>query len=191
MYIYIYIIHLFPGIRIYIYNKSICRHMYIYNTFICRHMCMTMRGISKTLNKTITSSMLGVFRSDPKTREEFLSHIQASRWRLVIITVYNFWPVQSYTDRSISYDLLFISYYLLFISYDLWFISYDLWFISYDLLFISYDLLFISYDFLFISYDLLFIVLCRKSNNENYNDWKIRGLRVNNKRMFATRAWAW
>lgn len=37
------------------------------------HMCMAMRGVSKVQSKTITSTMLGVFRDDPKSREEFLS----------------------------------------------------------------------------------------------------------------------
>lgn len=41
------------------------------------HMCMTMRGVNKTHNKTVTSSMLGTFRDDSRTREEFLSIIRS------------------------------------------------------------------------------------------------------------------
>lgn len=40
------------------------------------HMCMVMRGVQKLQAKTTTSCMLGAFREDPKTREEFLSLIR-------------------------------------------------------------------------------------------------------------------
>nr|CAD2174940.1 unnamed protein product [Meloidogyne enterolobii] len=40
------------------------------------HMCMVMRGVQKINATTTTSCMLGVFRDDPKTREEFLTLIK-------------------------------------------------------------------------------------------------------------------
>jgi GTP cyclohydrolase I len=42
------------------------------------HMCMVMRGVQKLQSKTITSTMLGVMRQDPKSREEFLNLILRS-----------------------------------------------------------------------------------------------------------------
>src|SRR5216684_1128887 len=43
-----------------------------------RHLCVEMRGVEKESSQTVTSCMLGVFRSDHRTRAEFLSHIQQS-----------------------------------------------------------------------------------------------------------------
>ncbi len=43
------------------------------------HQCMTTRGIHKTNVSMVTSTMLGEFRSDEKTRAEFLQMIDNSR----------------------------------------------------------------------------------------------------------------
>ena len=42
-----------------------------------RHLCMAMRGVEKENSQTVTSAMLGSFKDNPKTREEFLSLIRA------------------------------------------------------------------------------------------------------------------
>ena len=36
------------------------------------HLCMMMRGVEKQNSRTITSALRGAFRTDPRTREEFL-----------------------------------------------------------------------------------------------------------------------
>lgn len=41
-----------------------------------RHLCMMMRGVTKQNTTMVTSSMLGRFRTDPKTRSEFLALIR-------------------------------------------------------------------------------------------------------------------
>ena len=40
------------------------------------HLCMAMRGVEKQNSATVTSAMLGTFRSDARTRAEFLQLVR-------------------------------------------------------------------------------------------------------------------
>jgi GTP cyclohydrolase IA len=43
------------------------------------HLCMMMRGVEKQNSRTVTSAVRGIFRSDSKTRSEFLRLVAAGR----------------------------------------------------------------------------------------------------------------
>ncbi len=44
-----------------------------------QHLCMMMRGVEKQRSQTVTSAMLGVFKSQMQTRNEFLSLVERGR----------------------------------------------------------------------------------------------------------------
>ena len=44
-----------------------------------QHLCMMMRGVQKQSSNTVTSAMLGVFKTQLQTRNEFLSLVERSR----------------------------------------------------------------------------------------------------------------
>jgi GTP cyclohydrolase I len=44
-----------------------------------RHLCMVMRGVEKQNSTTTTSAMLGAFRENKQTRDEFLSLIKSPK----------------------------------------------------------------------------------------------------------------
>jgi GTP cyclohydrolase I len=44
-----------------------------------QHFCMMMRGVEKQQSTTVTSAMLGAFRTNKETRDEFLSLIRSGR----------------------------------------------------------------------------------------------------------------
>ncbi|MBD3266830.1 GTP cyclohydrolase I FolE [bacterium] len=45
------------------------------------HMCMMMRGVEKVNSTTVASAMLGLFRSDRRTRSEFMDLISHNSYR--------------------------------------------------------------------------------------------------------------
>ncbi len=44
-----------------------------------RHLCMVMRGVEKQNSAAVTSAMLGIFRDNKQTRDEFLSLIRTKK----------------------------------------------------------------------------------------------------------------
>ena len=44
------------------------------------HMCSMMRGVKKANASMVTSSVSGIFKSDPKTRSEFMKHVGRRRF---------------------------------------------------------------------------------------------------------------
>lgn len=44
-----------------------------------RHMCMVMRGVEKQGSVAVTSAMLGTFRNNKQTRDEFLSLVKSGK----------------------------------------------------------------------------------------------------------------
>jgi GTP cyclohydrolase I len=46
-----------------------------------RHFCMMMRGVEKQHSGTVTSAMLGAFREQKQTRDEFLALVAQSASR--------------------------------------------------------------------------------------------------------------
>jgi GTP cyclohydrolase I len=44
-----------------------------------QHLCMMMRGVQKQESETVTSAMLGAFKTQPQTRTEFLTLVRPTR----------------------------------------------------------------------------------------------------------------
>jgi GTP cyclohydrolase I len=44
------------------------------------HMCSMMRGVKKANASMVTSALTGIFKSDPRTRSEFMEHIGRRRF---------------------------------------------------------------------------------------------------------------
>jgi GTP cyclohydrolase I len=60
--------------------KTLMEHLKPYGvavTIEATHLCMAMRGVRKRDARIITSAMLGAFRTDPKTRMEYLELIKS------------------------------------------------------------------------------------------------------------------
>jgi GTP cyclohydrolase I len=53
--------------------EEVCNPVGVGVVIHAEHMCMSMRGVQKPGSITTTSALLGCFRSDPRTRQEFLT----------------------------------------------------------------------------------------------------------------------
>lgn len=53
--------------------EQVVRPMGVAVTMEAYHLCMMMRGVEKQESRTVTSEMLGVFKTNPQTRQEFLT----------------------------------------------------------------------------------------------------------------------
>lgn len=49
------------------------------------HQCMTTRGVRKHSTTTVTSRLLGLFKSDPRTRQEFMNLVASSSVGAVVV----------------------------------------------------------------------------------------------------------
>jgi GTP cyclohydrolase IA len=45
------------------------------------HLCMSLRGVRAAGTRTVTSTLKGLLRDDPRTRQEFLALTRATTWR--------------------------------------------------------------------------------------------------------------
>ena len=60
--------------------ENVLQHKGIAVVIDASHQCMTTRGVNKPESSTVTSAMRGVFKDNPRTRNEFLSFINLPKF---------------------------------------------------------------------------------------------------------------